>query len=117
MPYINTVTPKKITPQQQENIRKALGRALLKIAGKGDDWLMLSFQDEVDMSFHGQESDTLAYIELKLVGVLTPGQKKQLVEEIGHIYENELGIPTNKSYIVIFEVSGANWGWNGGTFG
>ncbi|MGE5558449.1 MAG: phenylpyruvate tautomerase MIF-related protein [Bacillota bacterium] len=117
MPYISSVTSVQITEIQKESLKSKLAQAMQKTAGKGENWLMLSFRCGESMYFQGKKGDKTAYLEVKVVGTLSSAQKNELAAEIGGIYQEELGIPADKTYIVFFEVSGANWGWNGGTFG
>ena len=54
MPYINTITSVGINGRKQQVIKDRMGKAIELIPGKTEDWLMLSFRDNVDMFFKGR---------------------------------------------------------------
>ena len=45
MPFINTKYSQKITPEQETELKTALGSAV-SILGKTERWLMLGFEQE-----------------------------------------------------------------------
>ena len=45
MPFINTKYSQKITPEQETELKTALGSAV-SILGKTESWLMLGFEQE-----------------------------------------------------------------------
>ena len=51
----------------------------------------------------------MPYINLKLVGTLTKKQKNRIAKEFSETLENVAGKPKDHTYLVIDEVSGANW--------
>jgi len=51
----------------------------------------------------------MPYINLKLVGTLTPEQKTQIAKEFTDTLERVAGKPKDHTYLVIDEVPGRNW--------
>ena len=51
----------------------------------------------------------MPYINLKLVGKLSKGQKQRIAEEFSQTLETVAGKPKEHTYLVIDEVPGENW--------
>ena len=56
MPFINTKYSQKITPEQETELKTALGSAV-SILGKTESWLMLGFEQECSLYFRGEKSE------------------------------------------------------------
>ncbi len=110
MPYIETKTNVKITAESEARIRVALGKAIELIRGKSERWLMLSFADNVRMSFQGDTNPT-AIIEVKIYGSATDGEYSALTAKITEIISAELGIAPSRIYVKYEETD--VWGWSG----
>ena len=101
MPYINTVTTRKISDSERNEIKSELGKIISLFPGKSEDWLMLSFSDDVKMYFRGDDGEDTAYVEVKIFGIC-------------ELYEEKLGIPSERIYVKYEECD--KWGWNGSNF-
>ncbi len=113
MPFINTKYTAEITPQQEDALKTALGKALTLI-GKSEQWLMLGFEQNCSLYFQGQKSEKIAYVEVSLLGDAGNDAYRALTAEICRQYEDILGIPADKIYIKYSPTS--YWGWNGINF-
>ncbi|MDD5562027.1 MAG: 4-oxalocrotonate tautomerase family protein [Candidatus Omnitrophica bacterium] len=51
----------------------------------------------------------MPYINLRLVGKLTKGQKEEIAKEFSETLSRVTGKPKEYTYLVIDEVSGENW--------
>ena len=111
MPYINTITSVGINGRKQQVIKDRMGKAIELIPGKTEDWLMLSFRDNVDMFFKG-EDDPCAVCQVKLYGSAQEEHYAALTAALTDILYEELDIPTERIYITYEEIG--TWGWNGG---
>ena len=111
MPYINTITSVGINGRKQQVIKERMGKAIELIPGKTEDWLMLSFRDNVDMFFKG-EDEPCAVCQVKLYGSAQEEDYARLTEALTDILYEELAIPMERIYITYEEIS--TWGWNGG---
>lgn len=110
MPYIETKTNVKITPESEARIRTALGKAIELIRGKSERWLMLSFADNVRMAFQGDTNPT-AIVEVKIYGSATEAEYSALTAKITEIISAELDIASTRIYVKYEEVD--VWGWGG----
>ena len=111
MPYINNITSVGINGRKQQVIKERMGKAIELIPGKTEDWLMLSFRDNVDMFFKG-EDDPCAVCQVKLYGSAQEEDYAALTSALTDILYEELDIPTERIYITYEEIG--TWGWNGG---
>ena len=67
MPFINTKYSQKITPEQETELKTALGSAV-SILGKTESWLMLGFEQECSLYFRGEKSEKIAFVDVSLYG-------------------------------------------------
>lgn len=116
MPIINSITTQNLDKSKKEVLKSELAEIMQDAAGKSEDWLMVRFTEGDIIYFKGQELADGAIIEIKLVGKLNARQKKDISEKVCDIYNRILGYKKSSIYIVMQEVSGENWGWNGSTF-
>ena len=68
MPFINTKYSQKITPEQETELKTALGSAV-SILGKTESWLMLGFEQECSLYFRGEKSEKIAFVDVSLYGL------------------------------------------------
>lgn len=113
MPFINTKYTAEITPQQEEALKTALGKAIT-ILGKSEQWLMLGFEQNCSLYFQGQKSEKIAFVEVSLLGDADSSAYKELTVEICRQYGDILGVPGDKIYVKYSPT--ATWGWNGMNF-
>lgn len=114
MPYINTTTTKKITPEIKKTLVEKLGKAIEIIPGKTDEWLMLNFNSEAQMAFRSTELGGAAMVEVEILGTASADDKEKLTEAICKIVTEVLGISGERTYVTYREVD--TWGYNGMNF-
>lgn len=114
MPYIRTTVSKEITQENIENLKAKLGQAIALIPGKSENWLMLAFEDNVNMYFKGDCSEDYAYVEVSLFGSTTDAAYDRLTAAISEIINEEIGI--DRANIYIKYEAADHWGWNGTNF-
>lgn len=114
MPCISTKLPMKLEAEKEKRMKERFGEAISLIPGKSESWLMVVFQDEVDLYFQGEKLDSGAFVEVSILGKLSDGPCNALTEAICNILSEELGIPSSKVYIKYEGTT--QWGWNGRNF-
>lgn len=114
MPYIRTTVSNSISDQARDNIKTKLGQAIALIPGKSEAWLMLAFEDNINMYFKGDGTDDYAYVEVSLFGTTSDAAYDRLTAAISEIINEELGIDRANIYIKYEEAE--HWGWNGVNF-
>lgn len=114
MPYIRTTVSKSLTDENKENLKTKLGQAIALIPGKTEAWLMLAFEDNIDMYFKGDCTEEYAYLEVSLFGSTSDAAYERLTAALSEIVNEELGIDRANIYIKYEETT--HWGWNGTNF-
>ena len=114
MPNIATKVSVEISPEKEVVLKEKLGKAISLLRGKSEAWLMLSFEDNCRIWFKGDNSLPCAFCEVQVLGKINPQESEKLSAEICSIFETELGIPQDRTYIKYEEID--QWGWNGGNF-
>lgn len=114
MPFINTKVNVKITVEQEKELKKKLGKAIELIPGKSESWLMISFEDECNLYFQGDNSCKIAYVEVKVFGEENKTAFANMTGAICDIFGDVLKIEPDKIYVTYEAVT--NWGWNGNNF-
>lgn len=59
----------------------------------------------------------MPYVNIKLIGKLTKGQKQQIVEEVSDTLQRVANKPKKYINVVIEELPAENWGNDGKLFG
>ncbi len=114
MPYIRTTVSTALSEQNKENLKTKLGQAIALIPGKSEAWLMLAFEDNINMYFKGDCSKEYAYLEVSLFGSTSDAAYDRLTAALSEIINEELGIDRSNIYIKYEEAE--HWGWNGTNF-
>lgn len=114
MPFIHTITTKKLTNEQKEELKTEFGRIIEDIPGKSEDWLMLAFSDGVEMYFRGDGDGDAAFIDVKIFGTAPSEAYEAMTRDVCALIEGRLGIPADRVYVKYEEAD--KWGWNGANF-
>ena len=113
MPFINTKYSGAVTPEQEIDIKTALGEAV-SVIGKSESWLMVGFEQNCALYFKGEKPEKTAFVEVSLYGSSARTAYERLTAEICKILGDVLGVPADKVYVKYSPTE--NWGWNGGNF-
>lgn len=113
MPFISLKTNQTINSSMETNLKNKFGNAI-KILGKTEDWLMLSFEDEQRMYFRGDSSEGMAFMEVKIYGKACKVAYDDMTKELTKIVSQELDISASNIYIKYEECP--TWGYNGMNF-
>ena len=114
MPFIDSKVSVKISPEQEKELKSRLGQAISLIPGKSEQWLMAGFEDDYHLYFRGDNSEPIAYIEVRLFGGPNKDAFNKMTAEITKIYGDVLGIAPDHMYIKYSATP--DWGWNGSNF-
>lgn len=112
MPFIDSKVSVSISEEQEKELKTRLGQAIALIPGKSESWLMTGFEDNYHLYFRGDNSQPIAYIEVKVYGSENSTAFDALTGEICKIFNEVLGIAPDHIYVKYEAVK--NWGWNGG---
>jgi phenylpyruvate tautomerase PptA (4-oxalocrotonate tautomerase family) len=114
MPFIDSKVSVKISEEQEKELKTRLGQAISLIPGKSESWLMTGFEDNYHLYFRGDNSEPMAYIEVRLFGGPNKAAFQKMTEAITKIFGDVLGIAPDHMYIKYSATP--DWGWNGGNF-
>ena len=114
MPFIDSKVSVKITEEQEKELKSRLGQAIALIPGKSEYWLMTGFEDNYHLYFRGENSEPMAYVEVRLFGGPDEEAFSAMTAEITKIFGEVLGIAPDHMYIRYMATT--DWGWNGSNF-
>ena len=114
MPFINSKVSVSLSQEKETELKSRLGQAISLIPGKSENWLMTGFEENYHLYFRGDNSQPMAFVEVKVFGQENPAAFEKMTAEITKIFGEVLGIAGDHIYIKYEAVS--NWGWNGGNF-
>ena len=106
-------TNSTISKEKELSIKERLGNAITNL-GKSEQWLMVDFDDNCKLYFQGDNSNLIAYVEVKLYGEASSDSYNRMTNEISNILNEELNISKNNIYVSYYPTN--NWGWNGNNF-
>ena len=113
MPYIELKTNVSADAKKAENLKSELGKAIAKIPGKTEKWLMVGIECETTMFFAGS-SLPCAIAEVKIYGSASSESLQNVTSEICRIVNSELDVSPDRIYVKYEFVD--HWGWNGSNF-
>lgn len=110
MPFISTKTNRPIPKDTARALKEAYASAIELLPGKTEKWLMLSFEGETEMAFHGDMDAPMAFLTVSLVGSAPREAYDAMTVRLCEIMETVLGIAPDMVYVKYEEVD--TWGWN-----
>ncbi len=102
MPFISTKTNVSITKEKETELKQRLGQAISVIPGKSESWLMLAIEGDIPMYFRGDDSQPVAFIEVKIYGNASSDVYERMTGELTTIYGDILGVSADHMYIRYF---------------
>ena len=110
MPFISTKTNKTITKETAKALKEAYASAIELLPGKTEKWLMLSFEGDTAMAFHGDMDSPMAFLTVSLVGSAPDEAYDALTKRLCTVMGDTLGISSDMVYVKYEEVD--HWGWD-----
>lgn len=114
MPFIDSKVSVKVSKEQEKELKTRLGQAISIIPGKSESWLMVGIEDEYSLYFRGDDSEPMAFIEVRIYGGPNKDAFEKMTAELTKIYGDVLGIAPDHMYIKYSATT--DWGWNGSNF-
>lgn len=94
---------------------KRLSACVAKELSKPEAYVMVSFEQRLDMLFGG-DSAPACFAELMNIGSFTPQQTERLSRLLSAELTAALGVETSRIYIHFVDAQAHLWGYDGGTF-
>ncbi|CAD6335587.1 unnamed protein product [Miscanthus lutarioriparius] len=115
MPTLNLSTNVPVDAVVAADILKDCSKAVARIIGKPESYVMVSINGSVPMSFAASE-EPAAYGELVSIGGIGPGVNGKLSAAVAEVLETKLSVSRSRFYIKFDDVQRSNFGFNGSTF-
>ncbi|KAK3221381.1 hypothetical protein Dsin_008406 [Dipteronia sinensis] len=115
MPTLNVYTNVPVDAVIASDILRDATKAVAKIIGKPESYVMILLNGGVPIAFSGTEGPA-AYGELISIGGLSPSVNAKLSSIIADILQTKLSIDSSRFYIKFFDVERSFFGFNGSTF-
>ena len=110
MQYIGVSTSKRLSDDQRDALKVALGEKISVIPGKSEKALMIDIADGHTMYFAGEKRE-LAFIDVRCFGSTEFANKKAFTEAAFAVVQQTTGLPEDGIYLTYSEF--ANWGTKG----
>jgi Macrophage migration inhibitory factor (MIF). len=114
MPCIETKLSVSLSEDKEKILKTKFGEAISLLPGKSENFLMVSFEDNCHLYFKGQNTEPIAFVEVKIFGKSTNEAYEKLTASLCDILNREIGISPTNIYVKYEEVS--HWGWNSSNF-
>ncbi|KAK7329737.1 hypothetical protein VNO77_23914 [Canavalia gladiata] len=115
MPTLNLFTNVPVDTVVASDILRDATKAVAKIIGKPESYVMILLNGAVPIAFGGTE-EPAAYGELISIGGLGPSVNGKLSSTIAEILQTKLYIDSSRFYIKFYDVQRSFFGFNGSTF-
>ncbi|KAL6559049.1 hypothetical protein OROMI_012505 [Orobanche minor] len=115
MPTLNLYTNVPVDSVVASDILKDATKAVAKIIGKPESYVMILVNGGVPISFGGTE-EPAAYGELVSIGGLGPSINSKLSATIAEILQTKLSVDSSRFYIKFSDIERSFFGFNGSTF-
>ncbi|TYJ21905.1 hypothetical protein E1A91_A08G093300v1 [Gossypium mustelinum] len=103
MPTLNLYTNVPVDAVTTSDILKDATKAVAKIVGKPESYVMILVNGGVPMAFAGTEAPA-AYGELISIGGLGPSVNAKLSSTVADILQTKLSIDSSRFYIKFYDV-------------
>jgi phenylpyruvate tautomerase PptA (4-oxalocrotonate tautomerase family) len=114
MPYLMIQTNVPVTEDKQQDLVLKASRTVSKMLGKPERYVMVALEAGTPMAFAGS-TEPLIYLELKSIN-LPEDETQALSATLAVLFNQELGVPSDRIYIEFANAKRHMWGWDGGTF-
>ncbi|KAJ1400635.1 Tautomerase/MIF superfamily [Sesbania bispinosa] len=115
MPTLNLFTNVPVDAVVASDILRDATKAVAKIIGKPESYVMILLNGGVPIAFGGTE-EPAAYGELISIGGLGQSVNGKLSSTIAEILQTKLYIDGSRFYIKFYDVQRSFFGFNGSTF-
>jgi len=112
MPSLELSTNVRI--QDKNRLMRSLSSCICTELCKAETYMMIILKDELSMLFAGTE-EPVAHLTLRALGLKTDSIQS-LAKNLTEMMRAELGIESQRVYIVFMEADLCRWAWDGRTF-
>jgi phenylpyruvate tautomerase len=110
---VHTFDP--VPEDKRDALVKSLSLVTANSIGKPETYVMVTLSSGTVCM--GGDVAPGAFVDVRSIGGLSGTVNKSISEQVCEILGTELDIPGDRIYLNFTDVSRADWGWNGATFG
>ncbi len=116
MPLLSLLSSSVPPSSRRAEVLARLSKLLSRELGKPEEYVMVSINQPLALSFGADASRPACYAELKNVGTLSAARFEELSALLCRELASALEVAPDRIYIEFTNADGAQWGWNGTTF-
>lgn len=111
MPFIKAKVSCLVSPEQEFDLKAAMGKAMKLVPGKSEEYLLLEFEDNCHLWLRGKDDESIAYIEAAIFGHESHCGYDAFTAEITNLFAKVLDIRPDHIYIKYEDILA--WGVHG----
>ena len=111
MPFIICKVNRPISRAQETELKTRMGKAIERVPGKGEQYLLLSFEPDSRLWLRGDDTQPIAYIHTAIFGNEGHCGYPEFTAEVTRTFGDVLGIPAGNVYIKYEDITA--WGVGG----
>lgn len=115
MPCLHVRINAPLSAEEKDAVSAALSKIVSQQLGKPESYVMVLVEDNVHMRFAGT-TDKCVFMDLRSIGCISRGQNKKTSAALTKFWTDK-GFSSDRTYISFMDMPGANWGYDGDTFG
>src|SRR3954466_16124114 len=115
MPLLKLETNVALSDGTRKSLPETLSKIVAETIGKPEKYVMVAI-NSASILMSAKPGDA-AFVDVRSIGALGEAVNRQLSHKICTLLKQSLSIPPDRVYLNFTDVPGANWGWNGNTFG
>lgn len=115
MPLIRLETSVAPAEDVKQDLLKSLSSMIASAIGKPEQYVMAELSGGAFL-MAGEGGDA-AFADIRSIGGLNGTVNAEIADLLCTLLKEKLGVRPDRVYINFTDVSAAQWGWNGNTFG
>jgi phenylpyruvate tautomerase PptA (4-oxalocrotonate tautomerase family) len=116
MPFVNVVTEKKYSPDQQLALKIGIADVMDTVLGKEEKGLVITFTSADGFFRAGENAPDAAVLDIRYIGSYGLDKKQELTKKLCELMRDVLGCDPEKIIVPIAEMVSENWGRRFGNY-
>ena len=112
MPFVRVKTNRTFEPSAELELKTRIGEAISLIPGKSEDFLLLTFEDDMHIWWHGSNEHPVVYIEASAFATEDRKGYPEFTEAVTQAFSEVLQMPAENVYIQFSDIPGWSVGGN-----
>ena len=116
MPYVNVVTEKKCSQDQQLALKTGIAHVMDTVLDKEEKGLVITFTSADGFFRDGDSAPDAAVLDVRYIGSFGLDKKRELTKQLCELMRDVLGCDPEKIIVPIAEMVSENWGRRFGNY-